>query len=40
MCKMLENYQNIYEDVEPELACVKTYEELIQGEPICKQIKQ
>lgn len=36
--KMLENYENIYNDLDPELTCYRTYEELIEGEPICKTI--
>lgn len=37
---MLENYESIYNDMEPELQCFSQYEELIQGEPTCKQIKK
>lgn len=35
---MLENYESIYNDADPELVCNQVYEELINGEPICKVI--
>lgn len=38
MMKMLENYENMYNDIDPELVCNHVYEELIDGEPICKVI--
>ncbi|CAL6054637.1 Dynein_heavy chain [Hexamita inflata] len=40
MTKLLENYENIYNDLEAELTTFRNYEELIQGEPICKIIKK
>jgi len=40
MPKLLENYENLFNDLEQEHKCFKMYEELISGEPICKQIKK
>ena len=40
MPKMLENYENLYNDIEPDLQVFRQYEELISGEPICKIIKK
>lgn len=38
--KLIENYENISMKMDPENVCIRSYEELIKGNPVWKVIKR